>query len=186
MTAALTQILTIESFLQLSYIEESPAWEYVGGVATQKQTPKIRHSILQKRLLAVIDSHSAAYTCLPELRCTFGGRSIVPDIAAIAWNRIKVNVNGEPEDNFLEAPDWSIEILSPDQKANRVIDNLLHCIKYGCRLGWMIDPDDYSVLIFAPQKEPIICRGDQDLQISDGIDLRLTAGQVFEWLQIGK
>jgi len=186
MTASLTQILTIEEFLKLPYIEESPAWEYVDGVAIQKPMPKTRHAILQKRLLIEIDSHSEAYTALPELRCTFAGRSVVPDIAVVAWDRIQANEVGEPEDDFIAAPDWSIEILSPDQKANRVIDNLLHCIKHGCRLGWMLDPDDYSVLIFAPHQEPNVCRGVCQLQALDGVDLELTAEQVFAWLKIDK
>jgi Uma2 family endonuclease len=186
MTAALTSILTIEEFFKLPGIEESPAWEYVDGVAIQKPMPKIRHSILQKRLVAEVDHHSETYTALPELRCTFGGRSVVPDVAVIAWHRIRVNEIEEPEDNFVEAPDWAIEILSPDQKANRVIDNLLHGIKHGCQLGWMIDPDDYSVLIFAPQQDPNVCRGAARLQILTGIDWELTAEQVFAWLKIGQ
>lgn len=186
MATSLTQILTIEEFLKRPYIEESPPWEYVDGVAIQKPMPKTRHSILQKRLLTAVDSHSEAYTALPELRCTFAGRSVVPDVAVIAWNRIQVNEVGEPEDNFIAAPDWSIEILSPDQKANRVIDNLLHCIKYGCRLGWMLDPDDYSVLIVTPHQEPNVCRGACQLQVLEGVHLELTAAQVFAWLKIDK
>ena len=184
MTASLTQTLTIEEFLKLPFIEESPAWEYIDGVAIQKPMPKTRHSILQKRLLAEVDRHSEAYTALPELRCTFAGRSLVPDVAVIAWDRIPVNAAGEPEDNFTEAPDWSIEILSPEQKANRVIDNLLHCIKHGCQLGWLIDPDDYSILIFTPRQEPSVCRGSSQLQILEGVHLQLTAEQVFAWLKI--
>ncbi|MBE9077448.1 Uma2 family endonuclease [Romeria aff. gracilis LEGE 07310] len=179
MSASLTQKLTLEKFLQFPHVEESPAWEYVDGVALQKPMPKARHSILQKRLLAEIDSHSQAYTALPELRCTFGGRSVVPDVAVVAWNRIQVNEAGEPEDNFLEPPDWSIEILSPDQSANRVIDNLLHCIKYGCQLGWMIDPDDRSVLVFAPRQEPSVCRGASPLPTLSEMTLEVTADSVF-------
>lgn len=186
MTASLTSTLTIEDFLKLPYIEESPAWEYVNGIAIQKPMPKVRHSILQKRLIAAIDNHNEAYTALPELRCTFGGRSVVPDIAVIDWNRIQVNKAGEPEDNFTEAPDWSIEILSPSQNANRVIENLLHCLKYGCQLGWLIDPNDYSVLVLTPRQEINVCRGAGRLQVLSGINLELSAEQIFAWLQIGK
>jgi Uma2 family endonuclease len=186
MTASLTKIIKIEDFLRLSYVEESPAWEYIDGEAIQKPMPKIRHSILQKRLLTEVDRHSESYTALPELRCTFAGRSVVPDIAIIAWDRLRVNELGEPEDNFIEAPDWSIEILSPEQKANRVIDNLLHCIKHGSRLGWMLDPDDYSVLIFVPHEEPHVCRGACQLQVLEGVHLALTAEQVFAWLKTDK
>jgi Uma2 family endonuclease len=113
-TTSPIQILTVEEFLKLPYIEDSPAWEYADGVATQKPTPKTRHSLLQKRLLAEIDAHSETYTALPELRCTFAGKSVIPDIAVIVWERIQLNSMGEPEDNFVEAPNWAIEILSPD------------------------------------------------------------------------
>ncbi len=126
-----------------------------------------------------IDSKTADYTALPELQCTFGGRSIVPDVAVIAWNRINLNELGEPEDDFTEAPDWTIEILSPDQKVNRVIDNILHCLKYGSQLGWMLDPDDYSVLTFTPQQEPEVCRSDRQLKIIAGVQLTLTPQQIF-------
>uniref|UniRef100_B8HP66 Putative restriction endonuclease domain-containing protein n=1 Tax=Cyanothece sp. (strain PCC 7425 / ATCC 29141) TaxID=395961 RepID=B8HP66_CYAP4 len=116
MTVSLTQVLSLEDFLKLPNLEDSPAWEYVDGIVIQKPISKTRNSILQKRLLTEVDSQTGDYTALPELRCTFGGQSIVPDIAVIAWHRINLNEVGEPEDDFTEAPDWTIEILSPDQK----------------------------------------------------------------------
>jgi Uma2 family endonuclease len=188
MTASSSKILTLEEFLQLPNVEDSPAWEYVDGVVMQKPMPKTRHSILQKRLLVEVDSHSNDYTALPELRCTFAGRSIVPDIAVVAWSRIPINERGEPEDNFTEAPapDWTIEILSPEQKVTRVIENILHCLKHGCQLGWLLDADDYSVLVFVPGKELEVCRGDCILPSLKGVNLKLTAEQVFAWLQVGK
>ena len=186
MDTILTQKLTLEEFLKLPNLEESPAWEYVGGNAIQKPMPKVRHSILQKRLLVTIDNSESNYLVLPELRCTFGDRSVVPDIVVVSWDKIQINEFGEPEDNFTQAPDWSIEILSPDQNTNRVIDNLLHCLHHGSQLGWLIDPNDYSVLILTPQQEIEICRGSQQLQVLTGINLQITAEEVFNWLKLGK
>lgn len=186
MTASASQIITLEKFLNLPYIEDSPAWEYANGIAIQKPMPKFRHSIIQKRLLRAVDDNSNEYTALPELRCTFAGRSIVPDVAVVAWNRIQLNEIGEPVDNFEQPPDWTIEILSPDQKANRVIDNILHCLQNNCRLGWLIDPDDYSILIFIPQQQPKICRGNTQLNVLPGIDLNLSAEEVFAWLKVSE
>lgn len=179
MSVSPAQVLTLEAFLKLPNLEESPAWEYVNGIALQKPMPKTRHAILQKRLLLAIDDSSDKYNALAELRCTFGGRSIVPDVAVIAWNRIQTNEVGEPEDNFLEAPDWSIEILSPDQTATRVIDNLLHGLQQGCKLGWMLDPDDYSILVFAPQREPVVYRGNRQLPVLPEMGLMLTPAEIF-------
>lgn len=183
MTASSTQI-SLANFLKLPHIDESPAWEYIDGVAVQKPIPKIRHSLLQKRLLNEVDRQTDDYTALPELRCTFGGRSVVPDVAVVAWDRMPLNVVGEPEDNFTEAPDWTTKILSPDQKVNRVIDNVLHCLKHGSKLGWMLDPDDYSVLVFTPKQEPKVFRGSQPLQVIEGVELTLMAQQIFGWLKI--
>jgi Uma2 family endonuclease len=185
MSASSTQTLALQDFLQLSDLEASPAWEYVDGMALQKPMPKTRRSILQKCLLDVIDRNSNDHTALPELRCTFGERSIVPDVAIIAWNRIPINAAREPEDDFIAAPDWTIEILSPGQTTTRVIDNILHCLRHGCQLGWMIEPDDYAILVFTPHQEPQVCRGDRQLLMLDGVNLTLTAAQVFAWLKLG-
>ena len=127
MTAAKSTFITLEDFLQLP--ETKPPKEYMRGQIISKPMPKSRHSRLQGKLIYAInevtEAKQIAYA-FPELRCTFGGRSIVPDIAVFRWESIPVNEQGEPLDNVMIAPDWSIEILSPDQSANRVTDNLLH------------------------------------------------------------
>ncbi|MEM8604921.1 MAG: Uma2 family endonuclease [Cyanobacteria bacterium P01_H01_bin.121] len=186
MTASPTQVLTLTEFLQLPQIEESPAWEYVAGQAYQKSMPKLRHSLLQKKLVAAVDQGSDTHTALPELRCTVGGRSIAPDVAVVAWAQITTNTLGEPEDNFTAAPAWTIEIVSPGQQANRVIDNILHCLAFGCELGWLVDPDDRSIAVFRPQQQLEVVRGDRELLTLLGVNLTLTVAQIFAWLKIIK
>jgi len=48
----------------------------------------------------------------------------------------------------------------------------------------MLDPDDYSVLTFTPQQEPEVCRGDRQLKVMEGVQLTLTAQQIFDWLKV--
>ncbi|MDJ0599099.1 MAG: Uma2 family endonuclease [Crocosphaera sp.] len=184
MTISLSFTITLDEFLKLPDLETSPAWEYINGIARQKPMPKMRHSLLQKPLINIIDNNTESYTALPELRCTFGSRSLVPDIAVVAWNNLPINELGVVEDNFTLAPDWSIEILSSNQAVTRVMDNLLHCLKHGCQLGWMIDPDDASIVVFLPKKEPDIYRSDRILPLIDNININLTPNQVFSWLKI--
>jgi len=139
MTAAKPTSITLEEFLQLP--ETKLPQEYIRGEILSKPMPKSRHSRLQGKLIYAInevaEAKKIAYA-FPELRCTFGGRSIVPDIAVFRWQSIQVDKQGEPLDNVGIAPDWSIEILSPDQSANRVTGNLLHCLKHGSQLGWLL------------------------------------------------
>jgi Uma2 family endonuclease len=186
MTAPTIQPLTLEEFLKLP--ETKPANEYIDGAIVQKPMPKGRHSRLQGKLCTAVnqvaEEQKIAYA-FPELRCTFGGRSIVPDVAVFQWGRIPFTVKHEVLDNFELPPDWTIEILSPEQKTNKVIGNILHCLKSGSRLGWFIDPDDLSILVFLPEQQPVLLQGNDSLPVLPEIELALTVNQVFGWLKMG-
>jgi Uma2 family endonuclease len=97
----LTPHPTLEEFLQSPDLDASPAWEYRDGERVQKPMPKFRHALLQKLLLSTLQDPNDRYLTLPELRCTFAERSIVPDIVVIAFDNLRLNDRGEPEDNFL-------------------------------------------------------------------------------------
>ena len=190
-----TQPITLEEFLKLP--ETKPANEYIEGEIVQKSMPKTRHSRLQGRLIRaineVVGEFKLAYA-FPELRCTYpagsrtacvyGGRSIVPDIAVLLWEQIEFNDDDEPVDDVRIAPNWTIEILSPEQSSNRVTGNILHCIRHGCQLGWLLDPDDRSILVFLPKQAPELCIGSDCLLVPEQIPLNLTAEQVFNWLKM--
>jgi Uma2 family endonuclease len=63
MSVAPPPTVTLSEFLQLTYIDESPTWEYRNGDIIQKS----RGSILQKQLVAVIDALESRYEAFPEL-----------------------------------------------------------------------------------------------------------------------
>jgi Uma2 family endonuclease len=179
-----TQPLTLEEFLHLP--ETKPASEYISGQVFQKPMPKSRHSRLQIKACTAIndvtENAKIAYA-FPELRCTFGNRSIVPDVAVLFWQSIKFDPDGEPIDDVKIAPDWTIEILSPEQSSNCVAGTILHCLQHGCQLGWLIDPDDRSILVFLPHQAPVMCIDDR-IPYLDNIPLHLTTDQVFNWLKM--
>jgi Uma2 family endonuclease len=187
MTVVTSSPPTLTAFLQLP--ETEPASEYIDGKIIQKPMPKGRHSRLQGKLCEAVnqvaEEPKIAYA-FPELRCSFGGRSIVPDMAIFEWSRISFTADGTVPDNFELPPDWTIEILSPEHQPNKVLGNVLHCLEHGSRLGWFIDPDDLSILVFLPQQQPILLRGDRLLPVLPAIDLTLTVTQVFEWLRMGR
>ncbi|MBD2666436.1 hypothetical protein B6N60_02477 [Richelia sinica FACHB-800] len=185
MTTVITQSLSLDEFLKLPEI--TPAREYIDGEIFQKPMPKGKHSRLQLKLCNsindVAETAKIAYA-FPELRCSFDVRSIVPDIAVFNWSRIPFAADGEVPNDFLISPDWTIEILSPEQSSNRVIDNILYCLDHGCQLGWLIDPEDRSILILRPHQQPELLRGDRQLPVLTGIELELTVTQVFGWLKM--
>ncbi len=186
MTAATSQSLTLEEFLQLP--ETKPASEFIAGEIIQKPMPKGRHSRLQGKLSSeinlVTESQKIAYA-FPELRCSFGDRSIVPDIAVFRWQSIPFLSDGQVPDRFSFPPNWVIEILSPEQKPNQVIGKIVSCLENGSELGWLIDPDDESVLVFWRDRAPSLRQEKDKLPLLAEIELELTANQLFSWLKMG-
>ncbi len=180
-----TKSLTLDEFLELP--ETKPALEFIDGQTIQKPMPQGKHSTIQLDLGADINwalkpQHIArAY---PELRCTFGGRSIVPDIAVFTWKRIPRDANGEVANTFTLTPDWTIEILSPDQSQTKVIRNILHYLAHGTQMGWLIDPDEKLVFVyFADQRIAIFeSEGDRLPVPPFAASFSLTVGQMLDWL----
>lgn len=186
MTIAIPTSLTLTDFLKLP--ETQPASEFTNGFISQKPMPQGKHTLLQLKFCQVINlvaEPEKIALAFPELCCTFGDRSLVPDATVFTWSRIVLETNGEVASIFNIYPDWTVEILSPDQKATKVISNILHCLKYGTQLGWLIDPKERLVLAFRPGQEPMELMGDNLLPMPDFLDLELTVANIFGWLKVG-
>ncbi|WP_449420309.1 Uma2 family endonuclease [Phormidium nigroviride] len=185
MVQAPAKPLTLDEFLKLP--ETKPASEYIDGQIIQKPMPQGEHSTVQAELIITInavvkpDKIARAY---PELRCTFGGRSTVPDVSVFLWDRIPRKENGGVANVFNIAPDWTIEILSPDQSQTKVTKNILHCLNHGTQLGWLIDPSEQTVFVFLPNQQPIVFDEPQEQLIvpSFASEVSLTVGELFAWL----
>ncbi len=179
--------LTLAAFLKLP--ETQPASEYIDGQIIQKPMPQGKHSRIQGELVPTINGvvKPQKFACaFPELRCTFGSRSTVPDIAVVVWERIPVDENGEVANVFALAPDWTIEILSPDQSHTKVTKNILHCLKHGAQMGWLIDPDERTVFVYRPKQEiEVYDEPEAMLPVPVFAEaLNLTVDGVFAWLML--
>ena len=176
--------LTLEEFLKLP--ETKPASEYIDGKIQQKPMPQGKHSTLQIELASAINQAGKAKKlayAFTELRCTFAGRSIVPDIAVFKWQRIPLDNDGQIVNRFEIPPDWTIEILSPEQSANKVIRKILFCLQNGTKLGYLLDTDDESVTVFQPNQLPEI-KEKQDILPALNVlqNWQLTVEDIFNWL----
>jgi Uma2 family endonuclease len=176
--------LNLEDFLKLP--ETKPASEYIDEKIYQKPMPQGKHSLLQTRLCTYINQvgePKKLALALTELRCTFAGKSIVPDIAVFEWQRIPLDANNQIANKFEIPPDWIIEIVSPEQSASKVIRKILFSIKNGTKLGYFIDPDDKSITVFQPNQLPEVKEKQDILPVLNVLgDWQLTVEDVFNWL----
>lgn len=185
MVQALHKPLSLAAFLELP--EVKPANEYINGQLIQKPMPQGKHSVIQGELVSTLNRFvkpQKIARAFPELRCTFGGQSTVPDIAVFTWDRIPRDANGAIADRFNAAPDWTLEILSPEQSQTKVTKNIFHCLKHGTQMGWLIDPREQTVFVYQPQRELEICDEPNTQLPTPGFahGLGLTIGGLFAWL----
>jgi Uma2 family endonuclease len=180
-----TKPLTLDEFLKQP--DTKPASEFIDGQIIQKPMPQGKHSTVQLDLgadinIALKPQHIArAYS---ELRCTFGDKSIVPDIAVFTWERIPRDENGKVSNTFAIVPDWTIEILSPDQSQTKVVRNILHCLAHGTQMGWLIDPEEELVFVYFSDRTIAVFEVASDrLPVPIFAEsFNLTVGKLFEWL----
>jgi len=177
---------TLEEFLALP--ETKPAREYFKGEIYQKPLPQGEHSTIQIRLGQAINEvvlpPKIAHT-FSGIRCTFCGRSLVPDLAIFEWSRIPKTEKGRIANRFTIHPDWIIEILSPEQSANKVMKKIIFCLNQGTKLGWLIDPEDESVMIFLPNQLPEIkSTGEVLTGLAIMENWQLSVAEIFSWLKV--
>jgi Uma2 family endonuclease len=78
--------LSLEDFLALP--ETKPPREFVEGTILEKPMPQGKHSALQSKLVPMINNALRGRKiarAFAELRCTFGGCSLVPDVSVFFY-----------------------------------------------------------------------------------------------------
>jgi Uma2 family endonuclease len=185
--ARVDKMMTLEEFLRLPEIDERPYLEYIDGRIQAKVSPQKKHGLLEKRLMNHVDAYSeprAIGETFPELRCTFAGRSIIPDVVFLLDEHIETDENGEVLDPTLRPPDIHIEIVSPDQSVRKCREKIVFSTANGCPLGWLIDPIRKTVHVYRPGRRAERVPADGVLEGDPVLPgYRLPVAELFDWLK---
>jgi Uma2 family endonuclease len=180
------QGLTLEEFLRRPEIDEHPYLEFIDGRIEAKAMPRKKHAIIQGELTASFNQFAKPARlgyAFPELRCTFAGRSIVPDVVFLLRDHIQTDERGRPRDETPIPPDIHVEILSPDRHAKKSRTKLTHSTANGCPLGWLIDPDRETIHVYRTGQPPMQLPADGVMEGEPVLPgFRLPVAEVFGWL----
>lgn len=179
--------LTLEEFLRTPGIDERPYKEFIDGRMIAKMSPQKKHGRLGKRLMSHVDAFAEPRglgESFPELRCTFAGRSIIPDVAFLIAAHIDVDEDGEVLDPTLHPPDIHLEIVPPDPSAKKCREKIVFSVFQGCPLGWLIDPIRKTVQVHRLGLPPEDLPADGVL-VGDPVlpGYRLAVAELFGWLK---
>lgn len=178
--------LSLDEFLRLP--EHKPALEYLDGVVTQKVSPKTSHSGCQAEVVERFNRHlrpSKLGFAFPELRMTFGGRSLVPDVAVFRWERIPRGPSGAVLEDVLAPPDVVVEIATPGQTLVALNRRCAWYVANGVRVVLLVRPRTCSVTVFRQNVEPVIAREEVRVDLGDVFPgLSFTVRELFEALDL--
>lgn len=102
-------------------------------------------------------------------------QSVVPDVTVIL-NQPVPSENGPVQG----APDWIIEILSPDQSTTKLIAKIQTCLLEGTQLGWLLDSTEQVIMVFWCNRPLAMISGPAMVPVLAGIDLQISANQIFD------
>ncbi len=185
--ARVEKMISLDEFLRMPEIDEHPYLEFLEGRIEPKVSPQGKHSSIQTKLAAHLDSFAGrrkfggAFT---ELRCTFVGRSIIPDIVVLLEGNIAVDEDGEIANPTLLPPDIHIGMVSPDHSVQKCRNNLAFSLANGCSLGWLIDPEHKTVHVYRVGRSPEELPEDGILERDPILPgFRLPIKRLFGWLK---
>ncbi len=178
------QRMTLKDFLKLP--EEKPYLELREGIVTQKMPPQERHAFLAAVVIELINAFARRRRlamAIPELRCLFGNSYLVPDVAIYRWDRLRRRPDGQVENAYVGPPDVVVEILSPGQSLNALVDKCRFYTAHGVPIVLLVHPASESVRMFLADGSDTTLRGDDRIDLDSvlpGFDL--TVRMVFDTL----
>lgn len=129
--------------------------EYVDGIVVERGMGTKPHARIQakcsRKLDEYLDHHPGGYVVV-ELHCRLKvrGRSRfrLPDVAVVLGDEAT-------EQRYLErSPDLVVEVRSPDDSLAAQLRKMDDYFENGCRLAWLVLPEESAVIILAPGQAP--------------------------------
>lgn len=180
--------VSLEEFLRMPEIEEAPGLEYIDGRIEAKAMPSGKHGMIQKRFVERIDQFvepEGLGLTVAELRHTFAGRAILPDVSFQLAENVLIDPDGTPSDFVPIPPDIHIEIISPDQSVKKTHAKLLLSLAHGCALGIMVHPEKQTIDVYRPNRPPERLADDGAIDFAPVLSgLVIPATEVFGWMVV--
>lgn len=124
-------------------------YEYVNGKLEKKSMPNAKHSGIAGRLTGELFIYLKKHKIgrvYPEAHFQIGADKRVPDVAFVSAERIPSD--GEPQKFWSFAPDLAIEIVSPTDFYQDVLDKIDEYFKAGVKQVWLINPEKENLTVY--------------------------------------
>lgn len=152
MSAVKQKLITAEEFMNLPDPPDGSQQELVQGVIVTIPPPKGRHGVcclkvgrhlgnyVEEKHLGHVTSNDTGFVSERDPDSVRG-----PDVAYWSSERLPT----VPEDRYIDIPpDLAVEVVSPGDVQSRIQAKILHYLKVGVRMVWVVDPELRIVTVY--------------------------------------
>lgn len=116
-----------------------------------KPLPSRNHGYVQFLISGALHPYRRQYTIASELTLQLGSLQGTPDLCV--YPKMEVNFQ-EDEARMTEPPLLAVEIVSPSQSTQDVVDKITNMLEAGVQSCWLVQPATETVTIFTPGEKP--------------------------------
>ena len=131
--------MTLDEFAALP--DEPGKQELLNGELISVPPPKVRHGLIQKRVVAMLSAYAVRQKCgevFTNVGFTMcGDTCLEPDAALVRTAEL---AGARPDEWFEGAPALAVEILSPSNRASEIEDKVRSYLDGGADAVWVINP----------------------------------------------
>lgn len=149
--ATAPSLVPIEEYMHTSY---SPDCEYIDGVIVERNVGLGKHSFTQGEVLARLDE-------LIDSRHVFALVSVRTRVSRTRVRIPDVSVVSDMEEVTSKPPLLCVEVMSPDDRWNRIRASVHDYEEMGVPCIWVVDPYERRAWIFEEDKPP--------MEVTDGV-----------------
>lgn len=139
-----------------------------------KPMPSKLHSIAQKKLILALHEFEPPYTVFSELTLQLDDRELTPDLSIYEAQEIDFL---HDEVRLTEPPLLTMEIASPTQGIQALIDKAHFLLNHGVQSCWLVQPQLRTITVYSGDMESTTY---SDGTVADpNLDIEVTIEDVF-------
>jgi Uma2 family endonuclease len=150
-SSAITKLTTADELLAMP--DDGYRYELIEGELIRMSPAGARHGRIAVRLSTRLALHVETHK-LGEVYAAETGFKLrsnpdtvrAPDVAFIA--RARVELGGDPEGYWAGAPDFAVEVMSPNDTNKETVKKAKHWISAGAKLVWVVNSRKRSVMVY--------------------------------------
>ncbi len=157
-------LIPIEEYMHTSY---SPDCEYIDGIIVERNVGLGRHSFTQGKIVACLENVITQKDLMAflALRTQVSPTRVrIPDVSVIS----------ELEEVTSKPPLLCVEVMSPDDRWNRIRASVHDYEEMGVPCVWVVDPYERRAWIFEEDKPPVEVKDGVLRAESLGIEVQLS------------